>query len=320
MRIRGALIVASLVVCGSGCGDDSAGAGGTGSSGVTTGSPTTPSATGPGATAATGSVTGATSGTGAATGAGGGGGGGSTDVCSHPRPGPDNTGVPPSVTLTPSDSITVDTDGAVVEGLEIDGSITILANDVTIRNCRIHSADYYPIRYFDSDNTGLLIEDSELDSYGEDATAGISFSNYTARRLNIHGSADGLKGDENVLVEDCWIHDLGNYPGQHNDGLQSTGGKGVTLRHNDISGASNAAVQTGDEGGVPTEDMLIECNWLYGGGWTLNIRGTGASVPVNTQIIDNRFGRDAGYGPWTLDDPDPTISGNVYDDNDEPIN
>ena len=35
--------------------------------------------------------------------------------------------------------------------------------------------------------------------------------------------------------------------------------------------------------------------------------------------MDNRFGRDAGYGPWVIDDPNPTIAGNVYDDNDEPI-
>ncbi len=240
------------------------------------------------------------------------------DPCAGPRPGPDNTGVPAGVTLTPSGSITIEEDGAVVEGLDIEGMITVLADNVTIRNVRLRSGDYYPIRYFDEDNVGLVVEDSEIEGYGGDATAAISFSNYTARRLNIHGSADGLKADSNVLVEDCWIHDLSNGPDEHNDGVQSTGGAGVTLRHNDISGASNAAVQTGDEGGA-TIDLNLECNWFAGGGWTLNIRGEGETVPMNTRIVDNRFARDHGYGPWTLDDPSPTISGNVYDDNDEPI-
>src|SRR6185369_10635267 len=147
----------------------------------------------------------------------------------------------PGITLTPSGSITVDTDGAVVEGLDIEGSVTVLANDVTIRNTRIHSADYYPIRYFDNDNTGLLVEDSEIEGYGGDATASISFANYTARRLNVHGSADGFKADSNVLIEDCWVHDLSNGPGEHNDAVQSTGGKGVTIRHSVLEGASNAA-------------------------------------------------------------------------------
>ncbi|MBK7583155.1 MAG: hypothetical protein IPI67_23520 [Myxococcales bacterium] len=116
--------------------------------------------------------------------------------------------------------------------------------------------------------------------------------NYTARRLNIHGSADGLKADANVTIEDCFIHDLSNAPGEHNDAVQSTGGKGVTIRHSVLEGASNAAVQTGDLGGA-TEDLTIECSWLSGGGWTLNIRGSGATAPKNTKVINNRFGRDA---------------------------
>lgn len=240
------------------------------------------------------------------------------DPCDRPRPGPDNTGVPAGVVLTPSGSIVVEEDGAVIEGLDIEGSITVLADNVTIRNVRLRSGDYYPIRYFDEGNVGLVVEDSEIEGFGGDATAAISFSDYTARRLNIHGSADGLKADSNVLIEDCWIHDLSNGEGEHNDGVQSTGGAGVTLRHNDISGASNAAVQTGDEGSA-TIDLHLECNWFFGGGWTLNIRGEGDTVPMGTRIIANRFGRDAGYGPWTIDDPNPTIVGNVYDDNDEPI-
>jgi hypothetical protein len=239
-------------------------------------------------------------------------------VCAHARPGPSNTGVPAGTGLTPSGSIEVTTGGAVVEGLDITGSITVLADDVTIRKVRITSDDYYPIRYFDNGNVGLVVEDSEIGGLSGNVTSAIAFQHYTARRLNIHGMADGLKADADVLVEDCWIHDLSNGDGEHNDGLQSTGGKGVTLRHNDISGASNAAVQTGDEG-VATEDLTVECNWLSGGGYTLNIRGTGATRPKNTRIIDNRFGRDSAYGPWTLDDPAPTVTGNVYEDDGSPI-
>ncbi|MCY1053547.1 right-handed parallel beta-helix repeat-containing protein [Nannocystis sp. SCPEA4] len=238
--------------------------------------------------------------------------------CDGPRPGPDNTGVQQGVPLVPSGSITVEEDGAVIEGLDIDGTITILADDVTIRNVRIRTDDYYPIRYFDEDNVGLVVEDSEIEGLSGNATAAISFANYTARRLNIHGTADGFKADSNVLIEDCWVHDLSNGEGEHNDGVQSTGGAGVTLRHNDISGASNAAVQTGDLGGA-TIDLILECNWFDGGGWTLNIRGEGDTVPMGTQVIDNRFGRGHGYGPWVIDDPNPVISGNVYDDDDTPI-
>jgi hypothetical protein len=225
-----------------------------------------------------------------------------------------NTGVPSGTTLTTSGSITVTTDGAVIENLDITGSITVLANNVTIRKVRLTSGDYYPIRYFDNNNTGLLVEDSEIIGLSGDVTSAIAFQHYTARRLNIHGMADGLKADADVLIEDCWIHNLSNGATEHNDGVQSTGGKGVTIRHNNISGASNATVQTGDESGAATEDMTIENNLLSGGGYTLNIRGTGATVPKNTRVINNRFIHDAAYGPWTIDDPSPTVTGNVYDD------
>lgn len=239
--------------------------------------------------------------------------GGASDPCARPKPGPDNTGVPAGVTLAPSGSLTVKRAGQVVENLDIKGTITVLANDVIIRKVRITTGDYYPIRYFDNDNTGLVVEDSEIIGTSGNVTSAIAFENYTARRLNIHGMADGLKADANVLIEDCWIHDLSNGKDEHNDGVQSTGGKGVTLRHNNISGASNACVQTGDEHAA-TDDLSIECNWLSGGGYTLNIRGKGATRPRNTRVINNRFARDSGYGPWTLDDPSPTVQGNVYDD------
>jgi hypothetical protein len=234
-------------------------------------------------------------------------------TCARPKPGPTNTGVPAGTVLKPSGPIKVETAGAVIEDLDIQGEIAVLADNVTIRRVRIRSGDYYPIRYFDNKNTGLVVEDSEIEGTSDDVTAALSFTDYTARRLNIHGSADGFKADANVLIEDCWIHDLRNGPDQHNDGVQSTGGKGVTLRHNAISGASNACVQTGDES-VATEDLTVECNWLSGGGYALNIRGTGATVPKNTKILNNRFGRDSAYGPWTIDDPSPVVTGNVHDD------
>ena len=241
-------------------------------------------------------------------------------MCGGPKPNASNTGVPAGVTLTPSGSITVDKDGTIIEGLDIKGNVTVLADNVTIRKCRITTGTYYPIRYFDNGNTGLVVEDTEIIGTSNDVTSAIAFSNYTARRVNVHGGADGFKADANVLIEDCWVHDLANGPGQHNDGVQSTGGEGVTIRHSVLEGASNSAVQTGDEGGVATEDMTIECSWLYGGNYTLNIRGGGATKPKNTKVIDNRFGDDAQYGPWVIDDPNPTVTGNVWDATGKPLN
>jgi hypothetical protein len=84
------------------------------------------------------------------------------------------------------------------------------------------------------------------------------------------------------------------------------------------SGASNACVQTGDENAA-TENLTDQCNWLSGGGYTLNIRGKGSTRPSGTRILDNRFARHYGYGPWVIDDPAPVVMGNVYDDTGAPI-
>jgi hypothetical protein len=62
---------------------------------------------------------------------------GPLSACGKPKPGPHNTGVPAGTTLTPSGSIRVEQDGAIVEDLDIDGAITILADNVTIRRERV---------------------------------------------------------------------------------------------------------------------------------------------------------------------------------------
>jgi hypothetical protein len=69
----------------------------------------------------------------------------------------------------------------------------VLANDVTIRKVHIKTGDYYPIRYFDNDNTGLVVEDSEIEGTSGNVTSSIAFAHCTARRLDIHGGADGLR-------------------------------------------------------------------------------------------------------------------------------
>ena len=136
-----------------------------------------------------------------------------------------NTGVPAGVMLTNSGSITVTQNGTVITGLNISGNITILANNVTIRNTRITSRDYYPIRYFDNNNTRLLVEDTEIIGTNSDVTSSIAFNDYTARRVNVHGGADALKVDGNVVVEDSYIHGLSVGTDTHNDGFQATGGQ-----------------------------------------------------------------------------------------------
>ena len=263
-----------------------------------------------------------------------GGGGGPASSSSSPssspsKPGPSNTGVPAGTVLTPSGSLDLTTPGQVIDALDITGCVNVKAPNVTIRRTRIRCDSYYPV--WVQDGASLLIEDSEIDgtSARGDATSGIAFSNYVARRVNIHGTADGAKADDNVLLEDSWIHDLYLGPGDHADGVQSTGNGGsVTIRHNFIDivdhglghgGGPNSCFQVGTEHGS-NANWTIQDNWLYGGGWVVHVDAGSGHGNV---IVDNRIGRGTAqvagqpdypeYGPFdTLGDW--SASGNVWDD------
>lgn len=106
------------------------------------------------------------------------------------KPGPTNTGLPKGTTLAPSGSITVKKVGQIVEWLDIAGTITVLANDVTIRKVHIKTGDYYPIRYFDDDNTGLVVEDSEIEGTSGNVTSNIAFARASA---NPHPRLAGIQ-------------------------------------------------------------------------------------------------------------------------------
>lgn len=226
-----------------------------------------------------------------------------------------NTGVPAGVALTNySGTMHITTNGAVVQNYNIAGAIVVDASNVTIRNCRITSGDYYPVRWYDDEHTGLLVEDSEIIGTSDSVTAGLSFANYTARRVFVTGCADGFKANANVLIEDCYVTGLWTTADSHNDGVQTTGGSSVTLRHNTFKLGNqpgiSAVVQVGNEWGA-NSDWLIENNLIDGGGWSINASNNPAMNP-NFRIINNRFTRRAGYGPGGVGGN--VWSGNIYDD------
>lgn len=172
------------------------------------------------------------------------------------RPGPLNTGAKGA--LTPSGSVTANIAGQVISNLDISGGITVAANGVVIRNCRIRavqdSATSYTITRTGAP-TGLLIEDCTIDGNGRNGGDVAPYPSgwaqsaalqpgigYTMRRCNIFGHTDGLKPQDNpagqpILIENCWIHDLVSYYSAagvvtHNDILQVAGAgvQGLTVK------------------------------------------------------------------------------------------
>lgn len=231
-------------------------------------------------------------------------------------PGVTNTGVPAGTILKQSGSLVVTVAHVVLDELDIKGTIEVRANGVVIRRSRIHSGGLWLIKIGDGIRD-TLIEDSEMD--GMNSTPGsvaIGWDGFTARRVDIHGTEDGIRVADHVTVEDSWIHDLMPCPTCHNDGVQSTGGSMITLRHNLISWphqATSCVFLRSDLG--PIDDVLIQDNILDGGNWTIySVAGDARfGMPTNVRITNNQFGRAAVYGISALDGR-VAWSGNVWAD------
>ncbi|MGH8868263.1 MAG: hypothetical protein ACRDYU_09730 [Actinomycetes bacterium] len=224
------------------------------------------------------------------------------------------TGVPDGVELTPAGSVTITVDGAVFEGKDF-GCVTVAAHDVVIRESRVTCARTEPSVYNKGRN--LLVEDVEIDGTGDGEVA-IGFSNYTARRVDIHGSEDGVKAESDTRLEDSYIHHLARQPGSHGDAVQTSKGSGIRIIGNTLQAYNtstgdlmNAAWMVSETFG-PVSDAVFAHNLVNGGNYTIN--GEGSVV-----VRGNTFGRRSRYGPISLS-PDVSFErSNVWADNGRPV-
>ena len=202
-----------------------------------------------------------------------------------------NTGPTDPSILKASGDITVKTDGAIIENVNITGHIEVNASNVTIRNFKISTSTYWGIYVIGGKN--ILIEDGEIDGKGV-SDNGVTGSNYTVERVHLHNlGGDAFKADGNNWIEACYIHDIGQSPGAHGDGVQMMGGSGQTIVGNNfnlVSGIVNASIFPG--GGGPVTNILVQGNRINSGGW---------SIYCNTsmKVRHNVFGPAGGYGPVT---------------------
>lgn len=241
------------------------------------------------------------------------------------KPGPTNTGfLTPRHQLTSYNGLVIENDGTVLEGCFVQGTIQVKADNVTIRDCLIETTGFYGIQT-NFGATGLLIEDVEIRNM---RSAGIFGNNFTVRRANIHDAGgDAIKPGNNVIIKDSWLHRLGYLEDSHSDGVQMVSGSNVIIRGNnidmphDLAGFTNSQCMIIQTNNGPIDNILIESNWLNGGGYCVQIndKGNGHGAPTNVRILNNRFGRDYQFGIWRFRDSTPTHSGNRWDDTGELI-
>jgi hypothetical protein len=233
------------------------------------------------------------------------------------RPGfPDatTTGVPMGVRLKPAGELVVTAAGTVIDGLDIQGCVVIQASNVTVRRSRIRCQGAYVVKVADT-ASGVLLEDVEIDGAGNPSTVAIGLVGYTVRRANIHHVGDGPRMASATVVEDSFIHDLSAGPGSHTDGIQSTGGTGITIRHNRIENPrrQTSCIMLGADLG-DISSARVEGNLLNGGNFTVYAGAEAGRKATAITISGNHFGRDAVYGPGNVAATGVTWTGNVWHD------
>lgn len=226
----------------------------------------------------------------------------------------DTTGVPGGTSLTPSESITVTEDGKVIDGLEIEGMVTIAAPNVTIRNSRIMTDSVMGVKV--ESGGSVVIEDSEIVGLSGECANGVGYAHYVLRRVDVSGCQDGMKASGgSAEIYDSYIHDLRKTDDSHNDSIQSTGATGVVIEGNTICAPYKATVAAINLSPQRTSitDVTIRSNFLYGGNHTVYLAKHPKSdlgPPTNVLYQDNVVDPTAyKWSPMILDShPTQTIA------------
>jgi hypothetical protein len=207
---------------------------------------------------------------------------------------------------------TITTANTTLDGCRFSGGLTIQASNVTITRSRVEGrvmATYltnYSLR-------GLRLVDVEIDGGGRlDPTnqAAIGNDDYTCLRCHVHGTGRGANLGNNVTIQDSYLHDWVYSNGAHQTAIQTNGGSGFRIIHNNLvcnsggPGCSSALSFYGDF--APVKDALVQNNLFNTNGAYCTYGGSvsGKPYPRGTYIryIDNLFGKQfykgcGTYGP-----------------------
>jgi hypothetical protein len=278
----------------------------------------------------------------------------SPSACGYPDA--TNTGVPAGTALTPSGSRTVTTNGAVLSGLDLTGTVTVAADNVTIQNSRIARSSggigSYAVILNDGAD-GFTIRDTEVlgpasDSDGLESAVWNHYNNpgATAERVYFHRCADCWEGAG--TFRDAFMVVDAAYDGSHDEDIYVCGTT-VDVDHSTlINTHQQTATVFGDTicGG---NDFTVTDSLLAGGGFVLYPQANSSTETGSTYISGNRIARcrstaiynpssggtacsggadSFGYFPkggyygvsaYTYSGPDQIWAGNVWDDSGQPI-
>lgn len=272
----------------------------------------TPSAQGGGSSAGGGSGSGGSGGSGGGGSGGGSGGGGGG---SGGFPSASNTGPSGCTSYTQySGILNVTTDGTVLNCIELNGTLTINANNVTVQNSILNGNSWWGVRFGNTNGsaTNFKLLRSRLqtvpglgpDNGGYDYGISQESNGYMEIGYNdISGYKDGVT-TSNGYIHDNYIHNLSQFTGAHTQDIYVYSGPSqVKIEHNTLINDSpqdqaTAAVYIAPDDGHQN-DRIVTNNFLAGGAFTIY---GGDSTATNIVVTNNQFSTqrypNSGYYGW----------------------
>jgi hypothetical protein len=217
-----------------------------------------------------------------------------------------NTGVPAGTQLTASGSRTLSTNGQVLDGVDLTGTVTIAADNVTIQNSRLHLAkggSGTAVVKLNSGADNFTIKDSEV--YGgsgpndaiESAVWNLSNNTgATAIRSYFHACSECWHGSG--TFRDTYILVDAGYPGSHDEDIYVCNGV-LDIDHSTMFNYNDqTSTVFGDTYCGGSNDITITNSLLAGGGQMLTLQAHSTSRVGTTRITGNHFSRCLG-SPYT---------------------
>jgi hypothetical protein len=221
-------------------------------------------------------------------------------------------------TLAPVEGdVVLDSPNTTYANKRVHGTVAVTACGITVRNVEIDAGgpptdDVFALWLKQPANCAVTVDHVTIQATARPndyLTTGIrvGYGGWTTvTSSKIIGPQLGILGMGSGLVQDSYILLGATQRGDHDDGFQSDGASGITIRHNTIlnPNAQTSAVALYTENG-PNSNILVTDNLLAGGGYTCYCgdgKTDNAGNPArasNVRIVDNVFWRkffpDAGY-------------------------
>jgi hypothetical protein len=209
--------------------------------------------------------------------------------------------------------------GTVISGLNITGTVTVEAANVTIENCTITAATGGGVVTIGAGVTGAVVQNCTINGTGANnaGSTGI-FGSGTFNGNNIYNVENGIavtQGSTSTLIENNYIHNLLASGSPHYDGIQIDGGlSGVTIEHNTVInpfGQTSAIMLDNYFGAL--SNINVTNNLLEGGGYTIYDDGHFNSSAISGVSITNNHLGGGQWGNTDFNGTNPTYTGNVSD-------